>query len=383
MKIVNGQIGAYNYTTESPEELIFAYSKSVYFKANIRDTSGNPSKGLKIKLSLNYNDRYYNEYRYTDSNGDVIFNAARLLQCVKNDRDKELANVMYDANDYASWEMSEVFVGMAIDTGTSSAMLSLPYLSYILINGAHDNIRNWWDKRKRLRYWTNYPFTFDLPNVDYLIFKRINDAKWSSLSGFKSQTDLNYLFMRYTPYKVFSSLAGTPNKVIISTQVNLGIMIKNGEITPTTNSCLLDVDRQERRSDKTYLRWLGSHGELFYWLFDNVTEEIAVKTDVYQRAIVDSEFTGLVTNKIRDNGLVRDSRQSVSRVITTDYLEAEYFELVQSVAASPYVDMLVGEGDDEKWQRVNVADVTFQRSLRTAERAKNSRIVLSIQIEEQ
>lgn len=383
MKIVNGQIGAYNYTTESPEELIFAYSKSVYFKANIRDTSGNPSKGLKIKLSLNYNDRYYNEYRYTDSNGDVIFNAARLLQCVKNDRDKELANVMYDANDYASWEMSEVFVGMAIDTGTSSAMLSLPYLSYILINGAHDNIRNWWDKRKRLRYWTNYPFTFDLPNVDYLVFKTINDAKWSSQSGFKVQTDLNYLFMRYTPYKVFSSLAGTPNKVIISTQANLGIMIKNGEITPTTNSCLLEVDRQERRSDKTYLRWLGSHGELFYWLFDNVTEEIAVKTDVYQRAIVDSEFTGLVTNKIRDNGLVRDSRQSVSRVITTDYLEAEYFELVQSVAASPYVDMLVGEGDDEKWQRVNVADVTFQRPLRTAERAKNSRIVLSIQIEEQ
>lgn len=382
MKIVNGQIGAYNYTTESPEELIFAYSKSVYFKANIRDTSGNPSKGLKVRLSLSYNDRYYNEYRFTDSNGDVIFNAARLLQSIKNDRDKELANVMYDANDYASWEMSEVFVGMAIDEGMS-ASLSLPYLSYILINGAHGNIRNWWDKRKRLRYWTNYPFTFDLPNVDYLVYKRINDAKWSSRSGFKAQTDLNYLFMRYTPYKVFSSLAGTPNKVIISTQANLGIMIKNGEITPTTNSCLLDVDRQERRSDKTYLRWLGSHGELFYWLFDNVTEEIAVKTDVYQRAIVDSEFTGLVTNKIRDNGLVRDSRQRVSRVITTDYLEAEYFELVQSVAASPYVDMLVGEGDDEKWQRVNVADVTFQRSLRTAERAKNSRIVLSIQIEEQ
>jgi hypothetical protein len=383
MKIVNGQIGAYNYTTESPEELIFAYSKSVYFKASIRDTSGNPSKGLKIRLSLQLNGRIYNEYRYTDSNGDVIFNAARLLQSIKNDRDKELANVMYDANDYASWEMSEVFVGMAIDDGMSSAMLSLPYLSYILVNGSHDNIRNWWDKRKRLRYWTNYPFTFDLPNVDYLIFKRINDAKWSSLSGFKVQTGLNYLFMRYTPDKVFSSLAGTPNKVIISTQANLGIMIKNGEITRTTNSCLLDVDRQERRSDKTYLRWLGSHGELFYWLFDNVTEEIAVKTDVYQRAIVDSEFTGLVTNKIRDNGLVRDSRQSVSRVITTDFLEAEYFELVQSVAASPYVDMLVGEGDDEKWQRVNVADVTFQRSLRTAERAKNSRIVLSIQIEEQ
>lgn len=383
MKIVNGQIGAYNYTTESPEELIFAYSKSVYFKANIRDTSGNPSKGLKVKLSLDYNKRYYNEYRYTDSNGDVVFNAARLLQSIKNDRDKELANVMYDANDYASWEMSEVFVSIAIDTGISSVGLSLPYLSYILINGAHDNIRNWRDKRKRLRYWTNYPFTFDLPNVDYLVYKRINDAKWSSLSGFKVQTDLNYLFMRYTPYKVFSSLAGTPNKVIISTQANLGIMIKNGEITPTTNSCLLEVDRQERRSDKTYLRWLGSHGELFYWLFDNVTEEIAVKTDVYQRAIVDSEFTGLVTNKIRDNGLVRDSRQSVSRVITTDYLESEYFELVQSVAASPYVDMLVGEGDDEKWQRVNVADVTFQRPLRTAERAKNSRIVLSIQIEEQ
>lgn len=383
MNITTGTVQGKTYTTEVPDELIFIYSKHVYFRAQIEGGAG-----AQIRLNITSQDGsiYHDEYRYADSEGRVTFDIARVLQMLTDSREKEMSALMYDENDHAPWNMSSfnIMLNWNADMGGyfQSYMLSQYFTTFILVNGAHDNICNWWDKRIRLRYWTNYPFTFDLPNVDYLVFKNASDKSWSFLNGFKIPTDLNYLFMRYTPYKVFSNLAGTPNKVIISTQSNLGTMIKNGEIISTTNSYLLDVDRCPRSDRKTYLRWLGSHGEVFYWLFDNITEDISVKSETYSRAMADNEFRGLVTNRMRGNGLIRHSEQTRTRTIATEYLDNDYYDIVQSIASSPFVDMLVGEAENEKWQRVNVSDASFSRSLKTADRAKRHRIVLTIEISE-
>jgi hypothetical protein len=97
--------------------------------------------------------------------------------------------------------------------------------------------------------------------------------------------------------------------------------------------------------------------------------------------MVDDVFTdsGIARNNTRDNGIVKDISVTTTRTISTEYLDKCYYELVSSVAESPLVDMLIGS---DRWQRINVADGSFSRSLKTADRAKRNRIVLTIEIPE-
>jgi hypothetical protein len=195
----------------------------------------------------------------------------------------------------------------------------------------------------------------------------------------KLPADSMYQMIRLNP----ASLGITADRAIILPKNSIGFTIIDGELySDNRNVVALDVDRCPRSDRKTYLRWLGSHGEVFYWLFDNITEDISVKSETYSRAMADNEFRGLITNRMRGNGLIRHSEQTRTRTIATEYLDNGYYDIVQSVASSPCVDMLIGDGAMEKWQRVNVSDASFSRSLKTADRAKRHRIVLTIEISE-
>jgi hypothetical protein len=195
----------------------------------------------------------------------------------------------------------------------------------------------------------------------------------------KLPADSVYQMIRLNPV----GLNITADKASIFPEYSIGLTIIDGELYDNKrNVVTLDVDRCHRSDRKTYLRWLGSHGEVFYWLFDNVTEDISVKSETYSRAMADNEFRGLVTNRMRGNGLIRHSERTRTRTIATEYLDNGYYDIVQSVASSPCVDMLIGDGNSEKWQRVNVSDASFSRSLKTADRAKRHRIVLTIEISE-
>lgn len=380
MNITTGTVLGKTYTTEVPDEVIFIYSKHVYFRAHIEGGAG-----VQIRLTIANKDYsiMHDEWRYADGDGRVTFDIARVLQMLTDSRDKEMSALMYDANDNAPWNMPSWNISLTwnaeVEQGFfQSVQLAQYFTTFVLVNGAHDNAYDWRNAPTRrdpirLKWWTDYPFTMDFINTDKIdVNGRIYDIV-------KLPADSMYQMIRLNP----AGFGITFDKALFLPRYAVGVTIIDGELySDKRNVVMLDVDRCPRSDRKTYLRWLGSHGEVFYWLFDNVTEDISVKSETYSRAMADNEFRGLVTNRMRGNGLIRHSEQIRTRTIATEYLDNEYYDIVQSVASSPCIDMLIGDDNSEKWQRVNVADGSFSRSLKTADRAKRHRIVLTIEISE-
>lgn len=384
MNITTGTALGKTYTTEVPDEVIFIYSKHVYFRAHIEGGAG-----VQIRLTIANQDYsiIHDEWRYADGEGRVTFDIARVLQMLTDSREKEMSALMYDANDNAPWNMPSwnIFLtwNAEVEKGVfQSVTLAQYFTTFVLVNGAHDNAYNWRNTPKekdaiRLKWWSEYPFTFDFINTDAIGVVQNGIREMREI--IKLPADSMYQMIRLNP----AGLGITADRALIIPKYLVGVTIIDGELySYKRNFVMLDVDRCPRSERKTYLRWLGSHGEVFYWLFDNVTEDISVKSETYSRAMADNEFRGLVTNRMRGNGLIRHSERTRTRTIATEYLDNGYYDIVQSVASSPCVDMLIGDNNSEKWQRVNVSDASFSRSLKTADRAKRHRIVLTIEISE-
>lgn len=376
--------GIGTYELETPEEAIFIYSRHVYCRVRITDNSNNPIAGTNILFSItdDIGEVLYNESRYTDNNGQVVMDIARILQTITNNREEEMASLMYDADENAMWAMRRVKMQFTVNSNEMFHMLNTPFAYYTLINGAHDNAYDWrntprYENAIRLKWWAEYPFTLDFINTDLINVSQNGLGEIREIA--KLPADSEYQMIRLNP----AGLGITANRALILPRNRIGFTIIDGVLYDNKrNIVMLDIDRCPKSDRKTYLRWLGSHGEVFYWLFDNITEDISVKSELYSRAMTDNEFRGLVTNRMRDNGIIRDIETTRTRTISTELLDSDYYDIVQSVAASPFVDMLIGEGEGEKWQRVNVTDASFSRSLKTANRAKRHRIVLTIEISE-
>lgn len=385
-----------NYEVEEPEEAIFIYSRHVYCRVCLTNEN-KPVAGMKIRFDVNDNDLgdiLYTDVRYTDGDGRVTFDIARGLQALMNNREEEMSSLMYDATDSALWAMRRVRFNVNVVTDETFHMLNMPFIYHTLINGAHDNAVDWnvldnINEPLRLKAWRNYPFTLDIANTNSVHYKTFpstasSPSAWLRYSLEKVETDVSYQMIRHSIAKLMDDY---PN----AQRISIRIPKANGQTLSVVNGkdevrqaayYLIDVSDAANCDRYTYLRWLGKHGEVFYWLFDNVTEDISVRTDTYARAMVDDVFRGLVTNKMRDNGIIRDSSTTKTRTIATEYLDKDYYQLVSSIIESPMVDMLIGSGENEKWQRVNVADGSFSRSLKMADRAKRNRIVLTIEISE-
>lgn len=378
MNTINGTAGYYVYEMTLPEEIIFAYSRHVYFKATLT-ANGRPVQGKMIEMQVmnNVTSEYHTETRYTDGEGNVTFDVARLLQVMTGGREKEMNDLMYDANDYALWNMKSFSFTMSIMESDHRLLLNTLFPEYVVVNGRHDNARDWWSEERRLKWWVNYPFTYDQKDTDLVTI--MQGAGGKNIEVHK-MSDNALQLVRFNPAPYDDGKSPT---MTIRLRRSDGFSIVDGQMTTRQfNPVHLDIDRCERNDRKTYLRWLGTHGEVFYWLFDNITEDIAVKSDTYARTMTDDTFRGLVTNRMRDNGIIKDSTTTRTRTIATDFLDKDYFELVASIAESPCVDMLIGTEDNEKWQRVLVADGSFSRSLKVADRAKRNRISLTIEMPE-
>jgi hypothetical protein len=115
---------------------------------------------------------------------------------------------------------------------------------------------------------------------------------------------------------------------------------------------------------------------VYYWLFFNQAEEIQASSDLYITSH-DDVFKGSETNKILHNGIVKDVTIKKKRTIFTEPVDSYYYDYIVQMADSPYVDMYLGNG---KWQRVNVQDASFSKSLKGAERQKKHRFVYTIEI---
>jgi hypothetical protein len=268
---------------------------------------------------------------------------------------------------------------------------------FTFVNGAHDNAENWrvgynhTNRAFRLQMWRKYPFTFDV-GVGRIEYNLSGNPLTSSSAPFPIRKTpvvdvplgVTMQQIRITPEYLIEDRTHSKSTMWVRTQTMLTM---NGDTHGSTSLASLliykiEINECPRSDSKTYLRWLGKHGEVFYWLFDNISEDWNVKSDRYHKIIKDDTFKGLVTNKMRDNGVIRDAQVTKTRVIATELIDNHYYEIVRSIAESPYVDMLIGEEGDEKWQRINVADGNFSRSLKVVDRTKQHRITLTIELDE-
>jgi hypothetical protein len=142
------------------------------------------------------------------------------------------------------------------------------------------------------------------------------------------------------------------------------------------NVVRLEVDNCPASDNRTYMRWLGKHGEVYYWLFYNQEETTQIESENYQM-MSDDVFKGNDTNKILDNGILKDSRATKTKTIFTEPIDAYYYDYIVQMAASPYVDMHLA---DNRWQRVNVRSSSFVKSLKGADRQKKHRLAFAIEI---
>ena len=361
----------YQYTALVPEKTVFIYSRHAYAKINLLNRDGSPAQGVRIQGVVQIGARMFNnEYRYTDTDGNVTFDFAAILQTMKNDRDKELPSLAYERSTFAAWQMSVYYIRFYI----GGEELRSASTSYELVNGQHDNIEDWWTKDRRLKYWVNYPFTFDFTNQEQVeLTDRRTDIK-RQISVPYIETSMTSLLVRFNPASV-----GVRTPVTIKNLSYPGIAVENGIVIGTDNAVTLDVEQCPASDRKTYLRWLSTHGEVFYWLFDNISESVQVKTETYRRTMTDDTFTGGATNYTRDNGIIRDCSAVKTRNIATEQLDSGYYDLVASIGDSVAVDMYLGE---DRWQRVNVADGTYSKDIKHAARSKRNRIALTIEISE-
>lgn len=371
MRQLQGTTGNWQYTAIVPEKAIFIYSRHTYVKLNILNLDGTAASAVRVQGVVEYAGKQYtNEYRYTDSDGNVTFDFAAILQTAKNDRDKEMASLTYEMTSFSPWQMGICSIRFYI----GGVELRSAYSLYELINGAHDNAQDWWSKDRRLKWWTAYPFTFDFTNQEKVAIT--NKGVQKVLAVPYIETSLTTLLIRFN---AAAYLRPTGSTITIKNISHPGIAVENGIVVGKDNYVTLDVERCPMSDRKTYLRWLGSHGEVFYWLFDNITESVEVNTETFRRTMVDDMFQGTATNLTRDNGIVRDCSAVKTRSIATELLDGDYYDLVSSIGDSVAVDMYLG---DNKWQRINVADATFTKDIKRSSKGKRNRIALTIQISE-
>jgi hypothetical protein len=372
MRQLQGTTGNWQYTAIVPEKAIFIYSRHTYAKLNIRNLDGTAASAVRVQGVVDYAGKQYtNEYRYTDNDGNVTFDFAAILQTAKNDRDKELASITYDATTFAPWQMGICSIRFYI----GGVELRSASTFYELVNGAHDNMQDWWSKDRRLKWWTSYPFTFDFTNQERVAAIEKSGLQQEVATPY-IETSMMALLVRFN---AAAYLRPAGSRITIKNISHPGIAVEDGIVIGTDNYVTLDVERCSMSDRKTYLRWLGTHGEVFYWLFDNITESVEVKTETFRRTMVDDMFQGTATNLTRDNGIVRDCSSVTTRSIATEMLDGEYYDLVSSIGDSVAVDMYLG---DNKWQRVNVADATFTKDIKRSSRGKRNRITLTIQLSE-
>lgn len=374
----------YNYEAVMPESLIFIYSPHVYTYLKITDGNGDPVKGMKVQSVIMGKVNNVNEYRYTNVDGIVRFDIGRLLQMMTDDRKDELSNIEYRRDVFTSWNTGIYMLQFYVD-GARVLSSQTQYL-----NGSHFIADNWWGNERRLKWWSNYPFTLDFVNTR-IIDVTINNGFRQNLSVPYNDSSLK-LINRMNPLvlgadtftrsiKITSNISREFSRAFTSAfaiyENKAGWAVINGLIDEDVENVVrLEVDNCPISDSRTYMRWLGKHGEVFYWLFFNHSEQRQIDGESY-KTINSDVFQGNDSNMILDNGVIRDIKTTKTRTIYTEPIDAYYYDYIIQMADSPYVDMYL---DNYRWQRVTVNSASFSKSLKGVDRQKKHQLVFTIEI---
>lgn len=360
----NGQ--TYIYQGEMPEVIVFAYSKHIYVKLKIRDASVKPATALGITLYVD-NITQIREMRYTNAKGEVIFDIARIVQMMTDSRENELIELDYNTS-RVSWLASSIRLrlGVGADVVFYDTMLEAA-------NGIMHPDEQWLTSPVSMKYWRGLPHTFDFLNVDTIELSS-DGSSFSRLSWVPGAATLRQFPIMRSTTSQFT--AGTRRSLKIRAN---GLGIAYGKVVTSTNQVNIELDSFcEDLSRYTYLRWLGPHGEIFYWLFRNGTQTTSIKSERHSIALREDMREGATLL----NGTRKEPTREVSRAIASEYVSREHYKVLSSVISSPCVDMYLGNVDGEDlWKRVDVADGSATEDLKRSG-GKNYSLALEIKIGE-
>lgn len=392
----------YKYNAMVPDMTVFVHSKHIFFKITITNNIDVQQVNKRIQLIAITSNTALNEFRDTDSQGTATYDAARMLQITKGDVKNELD---INQNIDAQLENGKRFTCGFYDGGTQIVSFFLE-----LLTGANDTTDKWWMGRRRLRWFVNYPFTFDFENIN---------GNWSigdlgetpETEAFPYvTTSMTKARVRLNAKRLFGSEMSSSAGKTITAKIDMAT--NEGSFASAVSRLDLIVDRQSFDLDKKcYLRWIGKHGEIFYWLFRKHDLTQQTSKEIFKRAYIDDGYNryGVI-----DTEAPADFKKADILTVFTDMLNNDEYEVVKSIITSPYVDMLVSyvisttprnngtnENDIEtdveeetravgdyleeatRWQRVTVNDGRFVTIMKHDKNFTDKQMIISLSLPEE
>lgn len=379
----------YNYKALVPDAAVFVHSKHVFSYITITDSSSNFVVNRQIQMIATTMNTGLNEFRNTDSQGTASYDIARMLQITKGDIKNEL---QINQNTTVQLTKARRITISFYDSGTVIVAFFQE-----LLTGANDTIDKWWYNRRRLRLFTNYPYTFDFQNIN---------GNWSvgDLGGALTteafpyvSTNLTYSMVRINPKRQWGSdLSRNIAGKTVSAQITMAT--KDGSFTQVASYLDLIIDRQSFDLDKKcYLRWIGKHGEVFYWLFRKHSTVDATAKESFKRSFIGD---GYDSYGVIDTEELAELKKTSTMTVFTDMLNNDEYDVVMSIINSPYVDMLVSyevdytpRGQVEaqsdyiyetvKWQRVTVNAGKYQTMRKSSQGFTDKKLVITLSLPEE
>lgn len=373
----------YNYAVEAPDEMIFIHSRRLEIKLTItRAATGTkqgsqertdgeeeraaetPVSNRRVQVTTFPTFMRGYDFRYTDAQGSLTVDIGRMMQVVTDNVAEEPGIDYRTSGGVVLSKASRRFIRF-YDGGTV-----ICNIAFDAHNGADDIADCWEDNSiggpRRVKWFKSYPFTFDFPNVTQAAIRR--DGGNTSIGAHTHiTTTLTNAVQRVIPANI-AGLAAARRTIDIASAADDGFCFNRlGVLTAGRNRVFIEIDAQPYDTRKVYLRWLGKHGDLFYWLFNRQYVEDSVSSDVFETAGGSVSYDP--STGIADDGVTEIKTASRRLAVHSGLLNGHYYRLVRSVMSSPVVDMLVyydsgNNKDAPLWRRVRIEAKKSAESVR-------------------
>lgn len=348
-----------------PEELVFADSAKCPVEVQLFDADASPEYNQEVMLTVkdSSEDDGYSEVRILDGQGRASFDIARYVQMILGDPDDD------GTFDYSN--DSEIVTQKVIQVSLTAFGVVFYTFTFSAVHGDNKVLDRWWSKPRKLRWWVNYPFAFDaMPIQTSVTDEAGNVTAWTPSDlplplPLYQRIRANASTMSNGSFKAHVSKGGI--MFGIATASDTGHVAGTKLFMTGDNDVEVIADKCPADPNAAYLRWLDRHCELRHWLFSKYRETDNVQATDDRRSGFDPDR--FVDGVARD-GRMRDGILTKELTVNTGYLQGWEYDIVESIANAPFVDMLDMEAyladDTILWHRLMVKPGSYTKALRNS-----------------
>ena len=215
-----------------------------------------------------------------------------------------------------------------------------------------------WNARKKLTWFTNFPFSFGL---------YINEETSLLVYADGRVTNKHLDIAEQGIFEITS-------KVLKAGAKSYSIKDYDGKIQQATFDTTFDFTFYLKTSDKytelasiktdntekgIYLRWVDRHGFYRYWLFTQGDESRAISSDTSFVRNNLGEYDDTIFGYLGANGRRQGYGREDTIPLCAPLVDRNTFDFLQDLASSPVVDMYLG---GYKWQSVTIKAGTYTKT---------------------